>query len=703
MPDAEGKTTRREALARSRRGEPPVGAPEENGVLLDDSLPGKSSTKKIGAILIQGGAITSEQLAKALRLQEKKGGFIGQVLVDLDYVSQDAIVSSLVKQCKIPHLSLLDYDISSEVLELLPREVCEEHDLLPIDKLGRILTVAMVNPLDDGALEEVRSVCPELRIKPILCDWRHFKAVFDRVFNDGNGKRQTNDYDVSSLAPAPKVLPAKPRKKPDAEQESQDAAAAAVQAALDAAVTEIAGHASEPIAANAAPPAAPPAPVAPPADQMAEMMREGMAAAMQEGVAAMQEAIAGMVAVMRADAGKRAAGQGPQIAPEELVALMREGVAEAMRDGISALGEKLQAVEQHPEPPTDLAAIMRDSVKTAVQEVMANIQPAAAPVLPAGPSGEDLAEALKTAIRDALAGSEAAQVAHLNQQQIEARDAKRSKHASVRSLKQKVLDVLDGESRQHGDERLLEAMNTDELVDAFTFDSFFVGPSNEFTYKLCQAVAAKPGADYNPCFLYGNVGLGKTHLINAIGNAALAQDPELRIGYVSSSRFAAHLGDAIRDQAVDMFRENYCHWDLLILDDIQFLGGRVEAQEEFFHIFNVLQQEDRQVIIAADKAPDHLGLLEDRLVSRFASGIVASLRAPEWETRLDILKHRLQEQGVEIGDDVLGLIATRVAKDVRKMIGALRKVIAYAKLVDDGISCEMADDILKHLGINEAA
>ena len=690
MPDAEGKTTRRNASAN---------ASERSGVLLDDSLPGKSSTKKIGEILIQEGAITAKQLAEALHLQEAKGGFIGQILVDLDYVNQDAIVSSLVKQCKIPHLSLLDYDISSDVLELVPREVCEEHDLLPIDKLGRILTVAMVNPLDDDALEEVRSVCPELRIKPILCDWRHFKAVFDRVFNDG--KSQTSNYDVSSLAPAPKARQSKPQAKPDAKQESRNAATdAAVQAALDAAVNEIAGQAPEPQAAKAVSPA----PSGPSADEMAGIMREGMAAAMQEGVATMQEAMAGMVAIMRADAGKRAAEQGPRFDPEELVALMREGVAEAMRDGMGALAERLHAAEPHPEPPTaDFAAVMRDSVKTAVQEVMANVQPAAAPAPLAGPSGEDLTEALRAAVRDALVEGEAAQVARLNQQQLEARDAKRGKHASVRSLKEKALDVLNGENRQRGDERLLEAMNTDELVEAFTFDSFFVGSSNEFTYKLCQAVAAKPGADYNPCFLYGNVGLGKTHLLNAIGNAALGQDPELRIGYVSSSRFTARLDDAIRDHAVDVFRENYCHWDILILDDIQFLGGRVEAQEEFFHIFNVLQQEGRQVIIAADKAPDHLGLLEERLVSRFASGIVASLRPPEWETRLDILKHRVQEQGVEIGEDVLSLIATRVAKDVRKMIGALRKVIAYAKLVDEGISCEMADDILKHLGIDEAA
>lgn len=682
MPDAGGKKTRGQA---SSKDDVPADAPEQDGASSDASLPGKNATKRIGEILIQEGAITPEQLSKALHQQQEEGGFIGQILVDLDYVSQDAVVSSLVKQCKIPHLSLLDYEISGDVLELVPREVCEEHDLLPIDKLGRILTVAMVNPLDDEALEKVRSVRPELRVKPILCDWRHFKAVFDRVFNAGKEPKSA-DYDVRALTPAAKT---KPAPKPQAGPTD-----AAVRAALDAAVTEI--------AQPTVPPAAAPAPAGPTTAEMSEIMRDGMAAAMQEGVATMQEAVAGMVTVMRADAGKRAATQEPQIAPEKLVALMREGIAGAMEKSLAPILEQMRtpaAAVPSPAPSIDeMAAIMQASVKTALQAVM-DSAPAAAPAA----STEDLAQALKTAVRDALNDGEAAQVARLNQRQLETGNAKRSKHASVRSLKQKALDVLEDEGREHGDERLLQAMNTDELVEAFTFDNFHIGSSNEFTYKVCQAVADKPGAEYNPCFLYGDVGLGKTHLINAIGNAALAKDPELRIGYVSSSRFAARLTDALRDQALDLFRNNYCHWDLLILDDIQFLGGRVEAQEELFHIFNVLQTEGRQVIIAADKAPDHLGLLEDRLVSRFASGIVASLRPPEWETRQAILKHRVEEQGVEISDSVLGLIATRVPNDIRKMIGALRKVIAYAKLVDDGISCETADDILKHLGITEAA
>lgn len=172
---------------------------------------------------------------------------------------------------------------------------------------------------------------------------------------------------------------------------------------------------------------------------------------------------------------------------------------------------------------------------------------------------------------------------------------------------------------------------------------------------------------------------------------------------VLSSRFASRLAEATRDQAVDLFRENYSHWDTLILDDVQFLGGRVEAQEEFFHIFNVLKQEGRQIILAADKSPDRLGLLEQRLISRFASGIVAYLHPPEWEARMQILKHQAAAKGVDVNDEILTLIAMRVPNDIRKMIGALHNVVAYAELVGKAITCEMANEILSHLVVEEAA
>jgi len=215
-------------------------------------------------------------------------------------------------------------------------------------------------------------------------------------------------------------------------------------------------------------------------------------------------------------------------------------------------------------------------------------------------------------------------------------------------------------------------------------------------------VAENPGKDYNPFFLYGNVGVGKTHLINAIGNFIQSRDEDSRVGYVSAMFFASRLSDAVQDGAVKAFRDNYCHWDVLILDDMQFLAGRVDAQEEFFHIFNALHLAGRQIIIAGDQAPDRLGLLEERLVSRFSGGIVAHLRPPNYETRLAILRHHVRLRGANVPEEVITYLANQVTNDVRKLTGSLRKVLAFADLVGQDITMEMTTEILGHLGVAEA-
>jgi chromosomal replication initiator protein len=158
----------------------------------------------------------------------------------------------------------------------------------------------------------------------------------------------------------------------------------------------------------------------------------------------------------------------------------------------------------------------------------------------------------------------------------------------------------------------------------------------------------------------------------------------------------------VQDGAVKAFRDNYCHWDVLILDDMQFLAGRVEAQEEFFHIFNALHQAGRQIIIAGDQAPDRLGLLEERLVSRFSGGIVAHLRPPNYDTRMDILRHHVRLRDVSVPEEVLSFLAHQITNDVRKLTGSLRKVLAFADLVGQDITLDMATDILGHLGVAEA-
>ena len=173
------------------------------------------------------------------------------------------------------------------------------------------------------------------------------------------------------------------------------------------------------------------------------------------------------------------------------------------------------------------------------------------------------------------------------------------------------------------------------------------------------------------------------------------------MGCVSASHFSRRLKDALAANAQDAFRDNYCHWDVLILDDIQFLGGRVEAQEEFFHIFNVLHQQGSKIIIASDKAPDRLGLLEQRLISRFSSGIVVEIKPPEWETRMQILRSHAGNSPVP--EEILSLIAMRVPGDVRKMVGCLRKVLAFAAHSEGPMTVELATEILSHLGGEAAA
>lgn len=551
------------------------------------------SLKRLGEILVDDGIITTAQLEHALRVQREKQGFLGQILVDLDYVTQDQIVSTLVRQCKIPHLSLRDYEIGKDVLEIIPQEMCLKLHLLPIDKLGRILTIAMVDPLDINALEEVRSNFPDLRIKPILCNWEHFRLVASRAFNLTQSEHGHDDSG------------------PTEADQTDDVQDEDMQAALNAAVEQVikSAHAEEEHA--------------------------------------------------------------PQDTPEEttLPAAPKEEAPPAHEEAPPA---PMPVAEEKPDESPPVAA-------PEVQQV----------ILP-----QDILEVLRQSVREVLSENEATSVAMTNRRELETRAAEkvqRQKHAA------------GGARGAESDHRVVGAMKSDQLVKNFTFDTFFSGPNNAFTFKLCKAVATKPGADYNPFFLYGDVGLGKTHLVNAIGNAITEQDESQRVAYVSSSRFASRLAEAMHDHAMNVFRENYCHWDVLILDDIQFLGGRIEAQEEFYHIFNVLQQEGRQIIIAGDKPPDHLGLLEQRLVSRFSGGIVANLRPPNWETRVAILRAQMEKGEIALHDDVLALISSRVPNDVRKMIGALRKIMAHAQLIEEEITCEIASDILSHLGFEEAA
>lgn len=875
-----------------------------------------SRGKLLGDMLFEEGRITHGQLEEALAKKDKDGTFVGKALVDLGYIDQKTLLSFLVKQCKIPHISLLDYEINGSLLKLIPQDVCLKHHLLPIDKLGRILTVAMVDPLDPDALEHVRTLCPELKVKPILCDWDHFDQVARRLFGASSGPQE--ELTARSFGLAEKPAQAAPPPEPPAGP-SAEAGHAAVDAAVDELLQQQAAPTPpkakrKPAEDSAAPepePAAPaPAPAPMPAvamDQLASQMRAGVEQVMQRAVDDLaaqlkqarteapvpagpspqelarmvhenvQEAVQQTLAPVLAKLDEGPREQAPALPAQDLAAAIGESVREAVQGTVGALARDLHEAVKDREPAAggpsvqELAAVLQEGVRGAMQEAVAAVvvqtnqslsAPAAAPsgaelgetirsgvqsamkdvvsaladhtrqivgaqATPAGSTAQDIAEAVRTSMSEAMKEVSAAMAAQTRQmaalaqaddgpaaeelaamlggsvrgamqealqtigadlasrqndaplqealavqaaqaaktaedmrQALEAmnaamqatqaaqseresrlaellesalktrpaepapeapassiepfpaKNARRSKatdekYASVTLLRRREEDAVEALRESgamgHADERVRAALESETPLEGYSFENYLVGKANGFTVALAKAVAENPGREYNPLFLYGDVGTGKTHLINATANQVQLVNRDMRVGYVSAGRFARRLNEAIKDNQLDAFRENYCHCDLLVFDDIQFLAGHDDVQEEFFHIFNALQLENRQIILAADKAPDKLGQLEKRLVSRFSGGIVASLVPPDWETRMRILRRQAQESLIAVPEDILALLATRVPGDVRKMTGCLRKVIAFAKLMDRELTCDLAGEILAHLGVTEAA
>jgi chromosomal replication initiator protein DnaA len=412
----------------------------------------------------------------------------------------------------------------------------------------------------------------------------------------------------------------------------------------------------------------------------------------------MQEALASVVVQLRASAK-------PDQAPppfEQFAEMIRDTIGGVMQEALSTLIVQMRTNATQ----NDQSATAQEAIVLALRDSQQGMVETMREVIEAGRDAQAvqsarLAELAEAAVHSSQQTSQLLEASLVQNERVQnLRQGQRSRHASVSSFGVPV----DSEAADTvGDDRVRDALEAEVPLETLTFDSFFAGKANAFTLSIAQSVAAKPGGEYNPLFLYGNVGLGKTHLISAAGNAIRQNHPKHRVGYVSASHFSRRLKEALAADAQEAFRENYCHWDVLILDDIQFMGGRVEAQEEFFHIFNVLHQQGRQIIIASDKAPDRLGLLEQRLISRFSSGIVADLKAPEWDTRMQILRRHAGAANVQIPDEILSLIAMRVSNDIRKMVGSLRKIAAFAAMSREPLTVELATEILSHLGGEEAA
>jgi chromosomal replication initiator protein len=236
----------------------------------------------------------------------------------------------------------------------------------------------------------------------------------------------------------------------------------------------------------------------------------------------------------------------------------------------------------------------------------------------------------------------------------------------------------------------------------YTFEGFVVGSCNQFAHAASLAVAESPGKTYNPLYLYGGVGLGKTHLMHACGHAIKQRNPHLRVSYLSSERFMNELINAIRYDKTQSFREKYRSVDVLLIDDIQFMAGKERTQEEFFHTFNTLYEQQKQIVISSDCPPREIPTLEERLHSRFEWGLIADLEPPDLETKVAILKRKAETIGFCIPDDVALFIASRVKNNVRELEGSLVRLVAISSLRGIPISKELAKDAIKNIGTEES-
>jgi chromosomal replication initiator protein len=271
-----------------------------------------------------------------------------------------------------------------------------------------------------------------------------------------------------------------------------------------------------------------------------------------------------------------------------------------------------------------------------------------------------------------------------------------------------VLPQPDGEinylpkEKDNSDQNISKKNNENIIANScfnpkYTFDSFVVGNSNRFAHAASLAVAEAPSKAYNPLFIYGGVGLGKTHLMHAIGQFVFFNNPNTKVVYVSSEKFTNELINAIRENKTVQFRNNYRNMDVLLIDDIQFLAGKESTQEEFFHTFNTLYEANKQIIISSDRPTKEIPTLEDRLRSRFEWGLITDIQPPDLETRIAILRKKAQLENINVHNDVLVFIANKIQSNIRELEGALIRVVAYSSLTGKEVVPELVHEALKDI------
>jgi len=260
-----------------------------------------------------------------------------------------------------------------------------------------------------------------------------------------------------------------------------------------------------------------------------------------------------------------------------------------------------------------------------------------------------------------------------------------------------VVPALDGPGEEVGTSAPDPVTAPAGLNPRYTFETFIVGSSNQFAHAASRAVAEAPSRSYNPLFVYGGVGLGKTHLMHAVGRYVLQHNPSFKLTYISSERFMNEMINAVRYDRILDFRERYRSVDVLLVDDVQFLAGKEGTQTEFFHTFNALYDSQKQIVISSDCPPHEIPQLEERLRSRFEWGLIADIQPPDLETKVAILKKKAEADAVPLPDNVAIYIAGKIKSNIRELEGSLTRLVAYASLTNSAISLTLAQDVLKNI------